>query len=195
MKNQEYINTYINYSAEIIKNLNKEDIDKIIEILFDAWKNGNNIYTMGNGGSASTATHFAADLSKTTITYGKKRFKAFSLTDNIPLVSAWTNDSGFDEIFKGQLENSLQKNDVVLGISVHGGSGWSANLIKAFNYAKSKSAKTIGFSGFDGGLMKKICDVCVNVPVDSTPHVESIHVLLQHLIIFCLKEKINSYEK
>jgi len=180
---------------EIIRNLPKEDTDKFIEILFEAWKNEKQIFTIGNGGSASTATHLAADLSKTTIVEGKKRFKAFALTDNIPLMSAWTNDSGFEDVFKGQLENILEEGDVVIGISVHGGSGWSANLPKAMEYAKSKGAKTLGLAGFDGGLMKNICDACIVVPVESTPHVESFHVLLQHLIVFCLKEKMGKYEE
>jgi D-sedoheptulose 7-phosphate isomerase len=195
MKNQEFIDKYFMEMEEIIRNLPKEDINNVVDIIFDAWKNEKQIFTMGNGGSASTATHLAADLSKTTIVQGKKRFKAFALTDNIPLVSAWTNDSGFDEIFKGQLENVIQSGDVVIGISVHGGKGWSANLIKAIEYAKSKGAKTIGMAGFDGGIMKKICDACIVVPIDSTPHVESFHVVLQHLIIFYLKEKISNDEK
>ena len=195
MKNPDFINKYLKEMQEIIKNLSKDDIDKVVEILFEAWKNEKQIFTMGNGGSASTATHLAADLSKTTIVEGKKRFRAFCLNDNIPLVSAWTNDSGFDNIFKGQLENVIHAGDVVIGISVHGGSGWSANLIKAIEYAKSKKAMTIGLAGFDGGLMKKICDACIVVPMESTPHVESFHVVLQHLIIFCLKEKIRNHEE
>lgn len=194
MENLNFIDKYFGEMHGIIKNIPKEDIDKAIEILFEAWKDGKQIFTMGNGGSASTATHLAADLSKTTIVEGKKRFRAFGLTDNTPLVSAWTNDHGFEEIFRGQLENAVQPGDVVIGISVHGGSGWSANLIKAIEYAKSRNAKTIGLAGFDGGIMKNICDACIVVPIESTPHVESFHVVLQHLIVFCLKEKIGNYE-
>ncbi|MBI1935312.1 SIS domain-containing protein [Candidatus Woesearchaeota archaeon] len=181
---------------EVIEKTSKEDISKAIDILFEAWRNGNKVYAMGNGGSASTATHFAADLSKTSIVPGKKRFKAIGLTDNIPLMSAWTNDNGFENLFTGQLENLIEPRDVVVGFSVHGGSGtgdaglWSQNLPKAMKFAKDKGAKTIGFSGFDGGMFRKICDACIVVPADSTPHVESFHIALHHLIIFALIEKI-----
>ena len=193
MKNEEYINGYLNEMRGLIDRVPKEKIDNIIEMIFEAWKNGNNIFIMGNGGSASTATHFAADLSKTAAVDGKKRLKAISLTDNIPLISAWTNDAGFDNIYVGQLENFLNPNDVVIAISVHGGrKDWSGNLVKALEFAKQKSAVTIGLTGFDGGEMKNIADECLIVPVESTPHVESFHVALHHLIVFRLKEKIKN---
>ena len=195
MENKEFIENYFEEMQEVIKKLPKEEIDKAIEILFEAWKNEKQIFTIGNGGSASTATHFAADISKTTIIEGKKRFKAIGLTDNVPLISAWTNDAGFDNVFVGQLENLLQQGDVVIVISVHGGSGWSANLVKAIEYAKRRGAKTIGLTGFDGGIMKMVCDACIVVPINSTPHVESFHVVLQHLIVFCLKEKKAKHEE
>lgn len=196
MDSMDYIENYFSGMKEVIAKISRSDISKVIDILFDAWRNEKKIYTMGNGGSASTATHFAADLAKTSIVEGKKRFKVIGLTDNIPLMSAWINDSGFENLFTGQLENLIEKDDVLVGFSVHGGSGsgdaglWSQNLLKAMKFAKDKGAKTIGFSGFDGGMFRKMCDACVVVPVDSTPQVESFHVVLHHLIVFGLKEKI-----
>lgn len=196
MGNRQFIKNYFLELEEIIKKISKEDIDKIIEILFEAWKNDKKIYTMGNGGSASTATHFAADLSKTSIVEGKKRFKVIGLTDNIPLMTAWINDNGFENLFSGQLENFIEEGDVVVGFSVHGGSGsdsagpWSQNLLKAMKLAQDRGAKAIGFSGFNGGMFKKICDACIVVRIDSTPQVEGFHVVLHHLIIFALKERI-----
>lgn len=198
MENAKFIGNYLEEMRQIIGKLPSENINEVIEILFSAWKNGNKIFIMGNGGSASTATHFACDLSKVTIVSNKKRFKVIGLNDNIPLVSALTNDDGWNEIYVEQLKSHFEKNDVVIAFSVHGGSGkdkagiWSQNLLKALQFAKDNGGIAIGFSGFDGGAMKDLADVCVVVPFNSTPHVESFHLVLEHLITFCLLEKIKN---
>lgn len=197
MKNSRYINDFLSGIDVITQKISREDIDAAIEILFDAWNTGKKVFIIGNGGSASTATHLAADLNKCTISGTKKRMKAFCLADNIPLVSALTNDDGWDNVYVEQLKNFHDPGDVIIGISVHGGSGkdkagaWSQNLLKAMQYVKDKGGKTIGFSGFDGGAMKEISDVCIVVPYNTTPHVEGFHSVLHHLIAFCLAEKIN----
>lgn len=197
---EEIVENYFKELGRIIRELERDKITKIIDLLFEAWKNNKTIFVMGCGGSASTATHFACDISKSTIVPGKKRVKAMSLVDNIPLNSAWTNDSGWGSVFKGQLENWLEAGDVLVGFSVHGGSGqgeagpWSQNLVQAMQFAKEKGAKVIGFSGFGGGAMKEMSDVCLTVPINSeplgTPLVESVHSILHHLICLALKEKI-----
>jgi D-sedoheptulose 7-phosphate isomerase len=196
MQNGHFIRDYLSDVVSIARAICVEDIDRAIGILFDAWKNGNQVFTCGNGGSASTATHFACDLSKTTIVDGRKRFKALCLNDNIPLMSALVNDNGFDNLFYEQLVNLFHRGDVLICISVHGGVGkdkagaWSQNLIKAMKFVQDNGGRTIGLSGFDGGLMKEIADACIVVPVSSTPQVESFHVALEHLICACLKQKI-----
>ena len=200
MTDMQFIEKYFSDMLHVIKDISRDDISRVIDILFDAWKNGKKIYTMGNGGSASTASHFAADLAKTSIVNGKERFKVIGLTDNIPLMSAWINDNGFENLFTGQLGNFIEAGDVLVGFSVHGGSGsgsaglWSQILLKAMKFAQDKGAKTIGFSGFDGGTFKKMCDACIVVPINSTPQVESFHVVLHHLIVFTLIEKIREYK-
>lgn len=196
MKNEGFVKKFLNEFAEVAGRFSEDDINKAIEILFEAWKNGNKIFIVGNGGSASTATHFACDLAKTAVVKGKKRFKVISLTDNIPLLTALANDEGFASIFVEQLKNLLDKDDVVITISVHGGAGqdeagpWSQNLLAAIQYAKDNSATTIGIAGFDGGAFKKMADACVVVPTNSTPYVESWHLALEHLICNCLRERI-----
>ena len=196
MKNEGFVKKFLNEFAEVAGRFSEDDINKAIEILFEAWKKGSKIFIIGNGGSASTATHFACDLAKTTAVKGKKRFKVISLTDNVPLLTALTNDEGFASIFIEQLKNLLEKDDVVVAISVHGGAGqdkagpWSQNLLAAIQYAKDNSAKTIGIAGFDGGAFKKMADACIVVPANSTPYVESWHLALEHLICGCLREKI-----
>lgn len=199
MKNEEQINQYFDEIKEICDNISREDIDKVIEMLFDTWKDDNQVFFCGNGGSAGTATHFMCDLFKVTIVEGKKRFRAFCLNDNIPLMTALINDDGWDNLFIEQLKNLYIKGDVLICFSVHGGSGrdkagaWSQNLLKAMDYVKKNGGKTIGFAGFDGGAMKDLADACIVVPFNATPHVEAFHVVLQHLIAFRLKEKIDNY--
>lgn len=196
MGNRELIKGYLSDMKKIIESMPVEAIDRGVELLFAAWQKGNQIFICGNGGSASTATHFACDLSKTTIVQGKPRFKAYCLNDNIPLMSALINDEGFDNLFYEQLKDRFQEDDVLICISVHGGAGkdkaglWSQNLLKAMKYAEESGGKTIGFSGFDGGPMKDTADVCITVPANSTPQVESFHLALEHFICSCLKEKI-----
>jgi len=111
-------------------------------------------------------------------------------------VSALTNDDGWDNVYVEQMKNFFETGDVALALSVHGGSGkdkaglWSQNLLKALQYAQSRGGKALGFSGFDGGAMKEMADVCVVVPYNTTPHVESFHVVLHHLVTFRLAERI-----
>lgn len=199
MENEKQIKQYLDEIKDICDNISKDDIDKAIEVLFDAWKNDNQVFFCGNGGSAGTATHFMCDLFNVTIVEGKKRFKALCINDNIPLMTALINDDGWDNLYIEQLKNLYRKGDVIICLSVHGGSGkdkagaWSQNLLKAMDYVKQNGGKTIGFAGFDGGAMKELADVCVVVPFDATPHVEAFHVVLQHLIAFRLKEKISKY--
>lgn len=196
MKGSQYIEDYLKEAARIVRELSIADVDKAVALLFDAWKKNNNVFTCGNGGSASTATHFACDLTKTVAPPGKRGFKVECLNDNIPLVLALVNDDGFDNLFSEQLKTKAQKGDVLICISVHGGSGkdkagpWSQNLLKAMDYMRENGGRTIGLSGFDGGAMKDLADVSIVVPVDSTPHVESFHLVLEHLICSCLRERL-----
>ena len=193
-----FVSSFLTEFADVARRISEDDINKTIELLFEAWKQGSKIFIIGNGGSASTATHFACDLAKTTAVEGKKRFKVTSLTDNVPLLTALTNDEGFASIFVEQLKNLLEKDDVLIAISVHGGSGqdkaglWSQNLLAAIQYAKDNHARTIGMAGFDGGAFKTMTDVCIVVPANSTPYVESWHATLEHLICSSLKERIQN---
>jgi D-sedoheptulose 7-phosphate isomerase len=196
MNSKQYIQNYLKETREFTKLIAVDAIDKAVELLFTAWKNGSHVYTCGNGGSASTATHFACDLVKTTAVAGKRGIKAECLNDNIPLVLALINDDGFDNLFSEQLKTKAQEGDILICISVHGGSGsdraglWSQNLLRAMSYIQDIGGKTIGLSGFDGGAMKEIADVSIVVPADSTPHVESLHLVIAHLVCSCLREKI-----
>ncbi len=191
-------NSYLAEVSNIASKLDRDEIDKTIEMLVEAWKTGVQIFVIGNGGSASTATHFACDLNKWVSDKADRKFRAFALVDNIPLVSALTNDNGWGDVYSEQLRNFFRKGDVLVAISVHGGSGsdragpWSQNLLKAVKYCKDNGGKVIGLAGFDGGVLKTAADSCIVVPADSTPHVEGMHLVLTHLICDQLREKISA---
>jgi len=198
MHNQDYISSFLEGIKQVAETIDRRAIDRAVEMLFAAWQRGGTIFTCGNGGSAGTASHLAADLFKCTIVPNQPRLRAVSLVDNIPLVSALVNDEGWDNVYVEQLKTLFRPGDVVVGISVHGGSGrdraglWSQNLLRAMQYARERGGHTLGFSGFDGGAMKELADVCVVVPYNTTPHVESFHVVLHHLVTFCLAERIRA---
>jgi D-sedoheptulose 7-phosphate isomerase len=191
-----FIKKYLKEVGSICERISSEDIDVVIRLLYDAWKENKHIFIAGNGGSAATATHFASDLAKFTSVEGKQRIKASALTDNVPWITAITNDLGWGNVFIEQLKNLMDEGDVFIAISVHGGSGedkagtWSQNLLAAARFVKEKKGKIIGLAGFDGGVFKKISDACVVVPMNSTPHVEGFHLVLTHLICARLKELI-----
>ena len=125
----------------------KNQIEKIISLLIKKRNTGKTVFTIGNGGSASTASHFVSDLLKTSITKKNKRFKAISFVDNLPVILAWANDTSYDDIFVEQLKNLVSKGDVVIAFS---GSGKSENVVKALRFAKKNGAICIGFAGMQG---------------------------------------------
>jgi len=193
----EYIDNFLQGVREICDNISQPEIDKTINLLFNAWWNQNNIFFIGNGGSAGTAMHLAGDLVNcTTDIENIPPVKALSLVDNIIRYTALVNDQGWEKVYTEQLKNYFKPGDVVCAISVHGGSGkdksgiWSQNLLRALQYAKDNGGKTVGLTGFDGGAFKEICDACIIVPYDTTPHVEGFHVVIHHLIFKSLTEKI-----
>jgi D-sedoheptulose 7-phosphate isomerase len=191
--NPSFVSGFLGAVKSSCDKISREAMESAVNELFSAWKGGKKVFVIGNGGSASTATHLACDLAKNV---GRPGLKAMSLTDNIPLVSALTNDDGFDNVFSEQLGVWLEKGDVLITISVHGGSGrdkagaWSQNLIKAIAVAKARGATTIGITGFDGGLMKDLVDVWINVPSSDTFQVEALHVVVHHALCGSLKERI-----
>ncbi len=201
MSTADFIRTYLEGVDAVAKNVSKADIEAVIGVLHEAWKNDRAVYVCGNGGSASTATHFAADLNKYVSDDAPHRFRAFALVDNIPLMSALTNDDGWSDVYSYQLESFMREGDVLVGISVHGGSGsdkagpWSQNLLKAVKVAKEKGGKVVGLVGFDGGVLRKLADASIVVPADSTPQVEGFHLVLTHLISARLKEAIGNKSK
>jgi D-sedoheptulose 7-phosphate isomerase len=154
-------------------------VERIVDVILDAHRSRRRVYILGNGGSASTAGHFAADLSKATIVEGQPRLRVQSLADNQALITAWANDSSFDRVFAEQLENLIDPQDVVVAISV---SGNSPNVLSAMRTARSRGAVTVGLVGASGGSLADVVDTAVRVPSDSYGVVEDCHLVLEHAI-------------
>jgi len=206
MEIKKNIEKFIEENILTLQKINLIDIEKAIKLIDEIRKNKKKIFLIGNGGSASTASHFTADLSKWSTGEGNIPTAAICLIENIPAVSALTNDNGWENIYTEQLKNIYQEGDLIIGFSVHGGKGfekaekWSQNLTKAIDFVHKKGGKSISFTGFDGGAMKQICTININVPISSTPQVEGIHVILAHLIAeelrkIAIGEKISTLRK
>lgn len=188
MKAKDFLHSVNSVSSKLEVAHEDKNLEKVVLLLKLARETGKQVFICGNGGSAGTATHMTADLFKI------GELKAICLNDNVPLLTALINDDGWGSVYKKQLERLFNEGDVLIAVSVHGGVGeekagpWSQNLNQAINYVKDHGGITIGFSGFDGGWMKDHCDVCITVPVESTPLVEAFHVVLHHYIAFELQK-------
>jgi D-sedoheptulose 7-phosphate isomerase len=166
---------------ESLQKLDKNELQKFINLLIKSAKNNSKVYIIGNGGSASTASHMANDLS-----IGLKRrniinIDAISLSDNSSVITAISNDIGYDNIFYMQLKDTLKVNDIVVAISC---SGNSANIIKAIQYAKKCGNTIVGLSGFDGGELYKLSDIKLHIQTQKGKYglVEDAHSIINHMI-------------
>ena len=175
-----FAGAYLDYLTSVLKAIDTREIGQFIETLLDARERGANIYFIGNGGSAATASHFANDIAIGTNSY-EKPFRAVSLTDSNAIITAVGNDFGYEEIFVRQLRVLGQPGDVVVAISA---SGNSPNLIRAFDYAKSIGIKTVAITAFDGGKIKQMADEGVHVPTAPKEYgpAEDAHMVLDHLV-------------
>jgi D-sedoheptulose 7-phosphate isomerase len=176
---------YISDLDALLEKLPVEDIDRVVSLLEKTRESGSQVFIIGNGGSAATASHFACDLSKGTISEGKQRIKAFALTDNVHLLTAWANDTSYDMVFAEQINNYVEPGDVVIAIS---GSGNSPNVLNGITVAREKGAITIGLIGFNGGKLKDLVDIHIIAPIDNMERAEDIHLLVEHIITACLRE-------
>lgn len=173
------ISAYVTDVQTILSQLSKEDVARVIEVLLQANEERRRVFIVGNGGSAATASHFACDLSKGASVAGLPRFGVIALTDNVPLITAWANDTDYQNVFAQQMVGLIRRGDVVIGIS---GSGNSTNVLNAIRLGTQRGATTIGLTGFDGGALKTLVDVNIHVPSFCMEQVEDTHLILAHLI-------------
>jgi D-sedoheptulose 7-phosphate isomerase len=190
--------TYKHYLSTVqsaLDKVNSSHLQSVTETLYRAYQSGHQVFTMGNGASASLAAHMACDIGKGTsgdlargpVRSGQKRLRIISLSDNVSLLTAYGNDISYEDVFLEQLKNLLNPGDVVLGIS---GSGSSPNILRAMKYARAMKAVTIGFTGMQGQALQKLCDVCVTAPLASMEQIEDLHVIFSHAIGLDLRKKI-----
>ena len=175
----DFVVKHLDGLASVLTSMPVDKLSETIKMLDQARSEDRQVLIAGNGGSASTASHMAADLMKTVAQNGGRSFRIIALTDNVPLMTAFGNDVGFDEIFSGQLSVLGREGDVLVVIS---GSGNSANIVKAVKAARDAGIHTIGFLGMGGGTVAKMVDVSVIVPSSEYPYIEDVHLALNHLI-------------
>ncbi len=181
---------FLRQTAQLLGQLDQAAIAQARDLLLDAYRRQGRVFTAGNGGSASTAQHFACDLAKYVIPPGARPFDVRSLTDNVSLYTAWANDAAREDVFANLMRGLLKPEDVVILISVHGGAGFSGDLVRALRYANEVGARTISLVGFDGGTLHRESTCSILVPVDSTPQTEAIHLVIEHLLMHVLKDEL-----
>ena len=179
------IDNYFSRLKDTIDKISRDEINTVLNLLIDAYKNDKLVLTMGNGGSASTASHFVCDFNKG-LTYQKEhRFRFICLSDNVATMMAYANDVSYEDIFVEGLKNYLQPDDLVIAIS---GSGNSPNVIKAVEYTNKNDGITIGLTGYDGGKLKQISQHNIHVPIDDMQITEDLHLIFDHLMMSILDE-------
>ncbi len=186
----ETINRYFSELEQMIHGISLPHLEQVLRLLEEAYHEGHRIFIMGNGGSAATASHFALDLAKNTITPGAPRLKAISLTDHVPLITAWSNDTAYEHIFAEQLANMIEPGDVAIGIST---SGNSLNVINAMRLAKQYRASTIALLGAKGGKLKGMVDAYILAPGQNIEQEEDAHMILAHVITRHMRQVVQSY--
>jgi len=180
------LKNYFDNEIELLRGLDLERVEKIVATLERARAEGRRVFAFGNGGSAATASHFACDLGKGTIQLNVPRFKIICLNDNMPTLTAYANDTGFENIFSEPLITHSERGDIAMTLSA---SGNSPNIVKAMQAARERGLVTIGLTGFDGGKLQNLVDLHLNVPSKSYGIVEDLHLAICHAVCEMLKLK------
>jgi D-sedoheptulose 7-phosphate isomerase len=182
-----HLKDYLALLEATLAKLPSERIGELGNTLFRAYRDGKQVFVLGNGGSSSTASHIAADLAKNTIGPNMKRFRIMSLNDNAAIMTALANDLGYENVFSEQLTNLIQAGDVLIVVSA---SGNSPNVLTAMRYARSRSAEIVGLLGFDGGQAAELSDVPVIIPCDHYGVVEDVHLIINHILVDYFKARL-----
>ena len=181
-----FVENYIAQNLALLKSLDAGAIARIIAEFGKARDTYKRIYAIGNGGSASTASHFVNDMGKGASIGRETRFKTIPLTDNVEWMTALSNDLCYEDVYVEQLKNFAESGDVLLAIS---GSGNSENVLRAVRYANEVGCVTIGFTGFEGGKLRELVQHCVVIPSDHMGRIEDMHLILQHMICYYFIEQ------
>lgn len=180
--------SYFELLSKTISALPFEQVEHVTSVLLRAYEDTRTVFVFGNGGSAALASHFACDLGKGTVNGSQKRFRVLALTDNVPVMTAWANDTNYEDIFAEQLATFASPDDVAFAVS---GSGNSPNIIKALQMARRLGCTTAGLTGFSGGRMRILCDACIIIPSDNMQIIEDLHLCVAHSLFTCVRNSIN----
>lgn len=178
---------YIDELRAILDKLDHAMIDRFSEAIWRGYEQGRTLFIFGNGGSAALASHLATDIGKGTVGGSRARLRVISLTDNVPLMTAWANDFGYENIFAEQLRGLVQRGDLAFAIS---GSGNSKNVVLGLDAAREAGATAMVLTGFDGGRVKEMCELCLVVPSHNMQHVEDAHLCAAHAIFTAVRERM-----
>jgi D-sedoheptulose 7-phosphate isomerase len=181
------IDSYLTELETVVRNISREEVRAVVDVLFEGWHSRRTVFLIGNGGSAATASHMMSDLNRYTVVGNLPRFRSIALTDNVPLMTAVGNDMTYADVFIEPLKNLLQPQDILIAISA---SGNSPNVIKAVEYARNYGAKVIGLCGSPGGMLARLADVAVTIPSKRIGQQEDGHMILDHVISAALRERI-----
>jgi len=181
------IDKYLKELEQVVRELSRADIEAVAERLMQAWRERRQVFILGNGGSAATASHMMNDLNKYVSVPGRRRFRALAITDNLPWLTAVGNDQSYAEVFVEPLQNFLQPGDVVIAISA---SGNSPNVVRAVEYAQAHGAAVIGLCGRPGGKLAQLADLRVSVPSDRIGQQEDGHLIVNHTLAFALRARL-----
>ena len=187
-KTSRYISDYVDLEMRTLERFDKQAAAEVLGAILRAYEAEGTIYVCGNGGSASTASHMANDFNKGISEYVQKKFRFYSLTDNVATMLSIANDISYDEMFRFQLQGRLRKEDLVIGIS---GSGNSMDVVNALTYAREQGVQTVAVCGYSGGKIKEIADVAFHVDINNMQIVEDVHLILNHLLMNVLQRLWN----
>jgi len=187
---EHFYQEYHKYLSKLLDNLDCKAIEEVTKLILEKSRDGQDIFLVGNGGSAATASHFATDLVQCSQPEAGLYFRAISLADNVPLLTALSNDKGYEEVFTGQIRNLFHKNDILIAISA---SGNSPNVIAAVRLARQLGGATVGLVGFDGGELAQICDYVIHAYTNKGEYgpVEDIHLIIDHMVTSYLRMKLS----
>jgi len=180
---------YRDHMQHLLSTLDCDTIDLVAQVIFDAWQNDRQVFVMGNGGSAATASHYVTDFVKTAAVEGERHLRAISLVDNIPMTTAIGNDISYDRSFDYPLEAYAREGDVVIAIS---GSGTSPNVVNACKLAVDKGLTLIALTGFKGGTIGSMATHHVHIPSDNYGPIEDLHMSIGHILTQQLKLKVEA---
>lgn len=186
------IERYWTEMQEVLQGVSSRAIERAADMLLECYGGEGTVFVLGNGGSAATASHIACDLAKGTRNDFAPAFRVVALTDNVPLMTAWANDTSYERVFAEQLTALVRPRDLVIVISC---SGTSSNVVMAARAAEGAGAMTIALTGGTGGLLYRTCDLTIRVPAGCIEQVEDAHLIIGHSLCVALRERLRARDQ